>query len=83
MVKIERNADNTSAESVPILLWDSSYAIVCALEQQHPTLKAESVGLNQLRTLIIDLPGFADDPTLAHDALLREILREWYEETTP
>jgi len=32
------------------------------------------------RIRIIDLPGFADDPKLAHDALLSDILREWYEE---
>lgn len=65
----------------PILLWDSSYAIVRALGRHYPQVDADSVGLDQLRQLIIALPGFADDPTLAHEALLRDILREWYEET--
>jgi Fe-S-cluster formation regulator IscX/YfhJ len=31
--------------------------------------------------MIIDLPNFADDPTLANDDLLNDILREWYEES--
>ena len=30
--------------------------------------------------LTIDLPGFADDPELANDAILEAILKEWFEE---
>gem|GEM_PF-3703345 len=32
--------------------------------------------------MIVALPDFVDDPTLAHDGLLTEILREYYEEAT-
>jgi FeS assembly protein IscX len=43
----------------------------------------EQVGLDQLYQLIIALPNFADDPALANDGILSEILREWYEEVNP
>ena len=42
----------------------------------------EEVGMQQLMELITALPNFADDPSIASDDLLRDILREWYEEAT-
>lgn len=62
------------------LYWDASYAIVLNLIALHPDADLETIGLQQLFEWIIALPGFADDPDLAHDGLLTEILREWYEE---
>jgi FeS assembly protein IscX len=62
------------------LNWDASYAIVCALMDAHPKVDVETVGLDQLFQWVIALPDFADDPTLAHEALLEQLLREWYEE---
>mgnify|MGYP005841717717 CR=1 FL=1 len=62
------------------LCWEASYEIVLALKAQHPDVPIDSVGLAELQAMIVALPGFADDPALAHDALLCEILREWYEE---
>jgi len=41
------------------------------------------MGLQQLNQLIVALPDFADDPELANDGILTEILREWYEEINP
>lgn len=46
----------------------------------HPHIDVESLGLAQLKALIVALPNFADDPALANDALLSQILREWWEE---
>lgn len=62
------------------LYWEASYEIVLSLMQHHADADLDSLGLQQLLAWIIALPGFADDPALANDDLLTDILREWYEE---
>ena len=62
------------------LYWEASYEIVLCLMERHPDADLDALGLGQLLEWIIALPGFADDPALAHDDLLSGILREWYEE---
>jgi FeS assembly protein IscX len=62
------------------LYWDSTYAIVQCLMESHPDLDLDTVGIEQLYAWVINLPNFADDPSLANEAILNEILREWYEE---
>ena len=86
LVKMRQNADNQLHDQIemtdrlPGLMWDASYEIIRALQRHYPAQRAENVGLAQLKALIIALPNFEDDPGLAHDGLLRELLREWYEE---
>jgi FeS assembly protein IscX len=65
------------------LSWDASYEIVLSLIEAHPEVDVEQIGLDQLYQLIITLPNFADDPALATEGILNEILREWYEEVNP
>lgn len=62
------------------LNWDSTYEIVLALRDRYPTVVLEDLSLDDLNTRILGLPGFTDDPELVNDAILRAILREWYEE---
>ena len=62
------------------LYWDSSYEIVLALIEAYPNVELECLTLNELNQRIINLPGFADDPALTNDAILKAILRDWYEE---
>lgn len=62
------------------LYWDSTYEIVLALMEHYPELDLETLGLNELNNKIVSLPGFADDPAWANDAILKAILRDWYEE---
>ncbi|MCY3832443.1 MAG: Fe-S cluster assembly protein IscX [Chloroflexi bacterium] len=62
------------------LYWDATYEIVLALMDAYPDIELEDLGLRELSQRIVDLPDFADDPTLVNDAILREILRDWYEE---
>lgn len=62
--------------------WDSTYEIVRALMAAHPDAHVEDIGLQELKAMILALPAFEDDPALAHDDLLCEILKEWYEEST-
>lgn len=62
------------------LYWDATYEIVVNLIRHYPTLDPDTVGTHQLLDLILTLPNFVDDPVLANEDLLLEILRIWYEE---
>lgn len=62
------------------LYWESSYEIVLCLMDVYPHVDLDSMGIEQLHQMIVTLPNFADDPVLANDGILNEILREWYEE---
>ena len=64
------------------LYWEASYEIVIQLIARYPDVDLDALGLEDLNQMIVSLPGFADDPALAHDELLVEILREYYEEAT-
>lgn len=66
--------------SVNRLYWESSYEIVLRLMEAHREVNVEDVGTEQLYRWIIALPEFADDPSLANESILTDILREWYEE---
>ena len=62
------------------LYWDSSLEIVLDLMEIYPDTEVEDIGLDQLYHWIVALPNFADDPELANESILQDILREWYEE---
>ena len=64
----------------PVLYWDSAYAISLALMEKYPDIDPEMVGQEELEGLIRNLPGFVDDPELANDRILSDILITWYEE---
>ncbi|MBI1280063.1 MAG: Fe-S cluster assembly protein IscX [Anaerolineaceae bacterium] len=65
------------------LYWDATYEIVLSLKAAYPDIAVDTVGLVQLYHYVTTLPNFVDDPRLANDGILNEILREWYEEVTP
>ena len=62
------------------LYWEPTYELVLALLEAYPDFDIEQIGLKQLKDMIVALPNFADDAAIASDELLRDILREWYEE---
>ena len=62
------------------LYWDATYEIVLSLKATYPNSDLDSLGLEELFQYIVTLPNFADDPVLANEGILNEILREWYEE---
>lgn len=64
------------------LYWDSAYEIVLELMDLYPDVELEAVSLEELNRRIVNLPNFADDPVLVNDGILKDILREWYEETS-
>ncbi len=65
------------------LYWESSYELVLALIDVYPERAPDDVGLDELKRLVTSLPNFADDPDMANENILNEILREWYEEVNP
>ncbi len=73
---------NDFSQSRP-LYWDASFEIVLSLKERYPDINLDSIGLDQLFQTIVALPGFVDDPELANEGILSEILREWYEEVNP
>ena len=64
------------------LFWDATYAIAMALMEKYPTIDIESVGLEQLTSMILALPAFYDDPRLVTNQILLDIQTIWYEEAT-
>ena len=62
------------------LYWDSTYAIALALIEHYPSTRPENVGLYELEQLIHALPNFVDDPAMANNRILQDILIVWYEE---
>ena len=64
------------------LSWDSPYAVALALIEAHAELNVEDIGYEQLVTLVTALPNFIDDPELANEKLLDDIIRDWYEEVS-
>ena len=64
------------------LYWDSTYAIVLALMEQHPSQNLEELGYDDLAQLVQALPGFNDDPTIVTNRILDDILIVWYEEAS-
>lgn len=62
------------------LYWEDDYAIALALKNAHPSVNPLDVDLATLHHWVVDLPGFADDQSVAAQYLLENIQREWYEE---
>jgi len=68
------------SHGVPALYWDSTYGIAMALIEIHPELYPDNIGLEELLSLIEDLPGFVDDSELVNERLLLDVLATWLEE---
>lgn len=63
------------------LHWESTYAIALALKAAHPQVDLQNVSLQMIFDWTVALPGFEDDPSLAHDGILAAIYQDWFEET--
>lgn len=61
-------------------VWDDTYAIARVLKENHPDVELENVTLNMIYRWTISLETFIDDPELANDQILTNILQEWFEE---
>lgn len=63
------------------LNWESTYAIALALKHAHPQADLQNVSLQMIFDWTVALPGFEDDPSLAHDGILAAIYQNWFEES--
>lgn len=70
----------TDQDSPKPLYWEATYEIVLHLKQTYPTIHLDTVSIQRLLQMILALPNFIDEPSLANEGLLTQILREWYEE---
>lgn len=66
----------------PTLYWESTYAIAMALLEAHPGRNPETVGFHELANIVMQLPGFQDDPAIVTKQTLLDIQNVWYEEMT-
>lgn len=69
-----------SADGENQLYWDATYAIALSLMEQYPGRDPGQVGLNELADMVVNLPGFADDPALVTERILLDIQITWFEE---
>jgi len=79
--KITICAENVIEWNKTMLYWDSTFEIVLSLINAHSGVDVETVGYQQLYEWVVALPTFADDPSLVNESILKDILREWYEES--
>jgi FeS assembly protein IscX len=76
------SAAGDNGGEIPNLYWDSTYAIVQAIMDYHPSSNPVDIGLEELAALVIALPGFSDDPALVNERILLDIQSTWYEEAS-
>lgn len=62
------------------LTWDDAYEIAQELIERYPDVDPLSLSFPKLHKMIIELPGFEDDPEASNEAKLEAIQMAWYEE---
>jgi len=60
--------------------WTDSEDIGIALHETHPDTDPLTVRFTDLRTMVMALPGFDDDPKASNEPKLEAIQMAWYEE---
>lgn len=62
------------------LTWDKAEDIGIELYEANPDMDPLQVRFTDLHKMVIELPGFADDPMKSNEAKLEAIQMAWYEE---
>ncbi len=62
------------------LYWDDAEDIGYALAEKFPNQNPLEVRFTDLHRMIVDLPGFDDDPKASNEAKLESIQMAWHEE---
>lgn len=62
------------------LTWDDAEEIGIALFEKMPDLDPLTVRFTDLRRWVIELPGFADDPSKSTEGRLEAIQMAWLDE---
>jgi FeS assembly protein IscX len=62
------------------LTWDKAEDIGIELYEAFPDMDPLKVRFTDLHKMVIELPGFADDPLKSNEPKLEAIQMAWYEE---
>lgn len=62
------------------LTWDKAEDIGIELHEANPEMDPLEVRFTDLHKMVIELPGFADDPLKSNEPKLEAIQMAWYEE---
>ena len=62
------------------LTWKDHEEIAWALIDKYPDQDPLRLSFPKLHKMIIELPGFSDDPNASNEAALEGIQMAWYEE---
>ncbi len=62
------------------LTWQDVDELAVDLAERYPNVDPLTVKLPELRTMIVGLPSFGDDPAAVTDATLEAIQAAWYDE---
>jgi len=60
--------------------WIDIYAIAAELAAKYPQIKPQTINFVDLRSLVINLPNFNDDPKRSGEKILEAIQQAWLEE---
>jgi len=60
--------------------WTDTYDIAAALIEAHPEVDPTRVRFTDLRTWILALPGFDDDPAHCGERILEAVQAAWIDE---
>ncbi len=60
--------------------WNNTEEIGIQLQEKFPELEPYSVRFTDLHRYVMELPGFAGDPTKSTEPLLEAIQAAWFEE---
>ena len=60
--------------------WTDTQRIAEELSDRHPDIDPKTVRFTQLRQLILDLPGFSDDPQRCGERILEAVQQAWIDE---
>lgn len=62
------------------LYWDDAEDIGYALAEKFPKKNPLEVRFTDLHKMIVELPGFDDDPSASNESKLEAVQMAWYEE---
>ena len=60
--------------------WIDAEDIGIALKEKFPSIDPLTVRFTDLRTMVLELEGFTDDPKASNEPKLEAIQMAWYEE---
>lgn len=62
------------------LTWDEPDDIAFALAEAHPDVDPLDLNFIELHEMIVELPGFGDDPGAATEGKLEAVVLAWHEQ---